>query len=363
MTTEALPGYYCPACAATYTAASLAWRCTCGSPLDLAFTATRWMPDGESLWRYSSALPVEPLDWLSLGEGGTPLVAVPGRHGIQVKADLLMPTGSFKDRGAVMLAALAARLGISRALVDSSGNAGTALSAYFARLGVALTVMVPEATSVGKLAQMTAHGANVVRIPGDRDATAHAAYAELARDDVFYASHVWSPYFFQGTKTYVFEIWEQLGGALPDTLVLPVGNGTMVLGAVEGIRDLMRIGMIDTPPHLLAVQASSCAPLAARFGNGDGITGTTVAEGIAIGDPPRGQQIVAALRGLGGTIVTVTDGQILAARTELARQGWFLEPTGAVSYAAVLAGHVPEGTAVALLGGHGLKSPKVEASH
>ncbi|MBH1938405.1 pyridoxal-phosphate dependent enzyme [Streptomyces sp. AV19] len=347
----------------------MAWRCTaCGGLLDVhgfapslpnALELGRRAP---TLWRYAEALPVPGPPRISLGEGMTPLVSAPGRSDVLLKADFLMPTGSFKDRGAVVLAALALRLGAARLVADSSGNAGTAVAAYAARAGLPCTVYVPASTSEGKLGQLRAYGAEVHRVEGPREAAAAAAARVADAPGVFYASHVHHPFFVHGTKTYVFELWEQLGGRLPATLVLPVGNGTLVLGAYLGCRELLEQRLIDRMPVITAVQAAACAPLASAAS--ERITPEpTVAEGIAIARPARGAQILAAIAETGGTVVTVTDDRIRAAHRELARSGLYVEPTSAVCWAALEAGLVPvppvEGDrpfAVAPLCGTGLKS-------
>jgi threonine synthase len=364
----------CAACGRDYGLDELAWRCgDCGGVLDLAgFTPT--VPSRSvlgqrrpTLWRYAEALPIdEPAD-ISLGEGMTPLVTAPGDPGLLLKVDYLMPSGSFKDRGAVLLAALAGRLGVPRMVADSSGNAGTAVAAYAARAGIACAVYVPAATSAGKVAQLRAYGATVHQIPGSREDTADAAAEAADRPGTFYASHVYHPFFLQGMKTYAFELWEQLGGRLPATLVLPVGNGTLVLGAYLGCRDLLGQGLIDRLPAIVAVQAAGCAPLARAFADGQAepamIDGEpTIAEGIAIARPARGGQILAAVRDTAGTIVTVTDDQVNAAHAGLARAGLYVEPTAAACWAALQAGLVdttrPDGapSAIAPLCGSGLKS-------
>jgi threonine synthase len=373
----------CAACGRNYGLDELAWRCgDCGGVLDLAgFTPalpplsviTQRRP---TMWRYAEALPIaEPAD-ISLGEGMTPLVIAPGDPGVQLKVDYLMPTGSFKDRGAVLLAALARRLGVPRIVADSSGNAGTAVAAYAARAAIACAVYVPAATSAGKVAQLRAYGATVHQIPGSREDTADAAAEAADRPGTFYASHVYHPFFLQGMKTYVFELWEQLGGRLPATLVLPVGNGTLVLGAYLGCRDLLGQGLISRMPAIVAVQAAGCAPLARAFAGGQAepavIDGEpTIAEGIAIARPARGGQILAAVRDSGGAIVTVTDDQVSAAHAGLARAGLYVEPTAAACWAALQAGLIdtsprPDGgpSAIAPLCGSGLKSkPPAANSH
>jgi threonine synthase len=365
----------CAACGLAYPLQDLAWRCgRCGGVLDLTgFTAA--MPDPAvlkdrppTLWRYAGALPVGDLGGISMGEGMTPLVSAPEGAPALLKVDYLMPTGSFKDRGAVLLVALARQLGVSQMVADSSGNAGTAIAAYAARAGIACDVYVPGVTSPGKVAQLRAYGATVHLIDGTREDTASAAAVAADQPGVFYASHVYNPFFLHGTKTYVFEAWEQLGGRLPDTLVLPVGNGTLVLGCYLGSRELLAQGLIDRLPAIVAVQAEGCAPLARAASLGltspaDVASGGTIAEGIAIARPARGAQILAAVADTGGIIVTVNDDQIRAAHAGLALAGLYVEPTAAVCWAALRAGLAATPaepgsgpSALAPLCGSGLKS-------
>ena len=342
----------CAACGRDYELAELAWRCAgCGGVLGLA-GATPALPSASvlrrrrpTLWRYAEALPIaEPAD-ITLGEGMTPLVGVPEFPGVRLKVDYLMPTGSFKDRGAVLLAALARQLGVPRVVADSSGNAGSAVAAYAARARIPCEVYVPAATSAGKVAQLRAYGATVHQVPGSREDTADAAARAADQPRTFYASHVYHPFFLHGTKTYVFELWEQLGGRLPAILALPVGNGTLVLGAFLGCRELLDQGLISRMPQIVAVQAAGCAPLARAFRAGQSVPAAvdgepTIAEGIAIARPARGAQILAAVRDSGGTIVTVTDDQVSAAHAGLARAGLYVEPTAAACVAALQAGMI-----------------------
>ncbi|MET0698176.1 MAG: threonine synthase [Mycobacterium sp.] len=321
----------------------LAWRCQCGGVLDIATPAGLAMTADQqartSLWRYESVLPV-PFDGaVSLGEGGSPLMPARALPDVRLKLDFLMPTLSFKDRGAVVLATLARRLGVRSALVDSSGNAGTAAAAYFARAEIPCRVLVPANTSPGKLAQMRAHGADLTLVPGTRADTSAAALAAAEAPGVFYASHVYHPYFLHGVKTYGYEIWEQSGRELPATVVVPVGNGTMLLGCYLAFRELVDAGLATRMPRLVAVQAAGCAPLATAFARDLEVAAPidaqpTVAEGIAIAAPPRGAQILAAVRETGGVIVSVTDDAVLAGRAELAAEGLYVEPTSAVCWAA-----------------------------
>ncbi|MCX5092651.1 threonine synthase [Streptomyces sp. NBC_00365] len=360
-----LPDRFCPADGTRVPGGSLDWCCpVCRGPLDLLFAPTPAPLTSltgrvNSLWRYAECLPLA-APTVSLGEGRTPLVELHG--GISAKLDFLMPTLSFKDRGAVLLVELALRLGPRQVLADSSGNAGTAIAAYCARAALPCTVYVPEGTSPKKLEQIEAHGARVHVVDGDREATARAAREAADSPGTFYASHVFNPYFLHGTKTYVHELWEDLGGRLPDVIVVPVGNGTLLLGAALAVTELHRAGLIDRRPALYAVQAAAVAPLAHAWAEGAqelvGVTpmAPTFAEGIAIPRPPRARQILRTVRAFGGTFLTVTEEQIQHAQRDLAARGLYVESTGAACWAAVREGVLWGRTAVVPLCGAGVKT-------
>lgn len=312
------------------------------------------------MWRYAEALPVGLDPTVSMGEGMSPLVPAPGRSATWLKLDFLMPTLSFKDRGAVVLATRAKLVGARGVVVDSSGNAGTAMAAYAARAGLRCEVFVPIGTSPAKLVAMRAHGAEVHVVEGDRQAAAEAAQDRLSRPDgTRYASHVYDPYFLHGTKTYAYEIWEQTAGKVPLRWVLPVGNGTLLLGAYLGLRELAERGLLGDMPRLVGVQARGCAPIAAAFEAGLRTPvpiepRPTDAEGIAIARPPRGAQVLGAVRATQGEMITVDDAEIGAAQADLAAHGLFVEPTAAVCWAAVSQRGYDH--AVVPLGGAGLKA-------
>jgi threonine synthase len=300
-----------------------------------------------SLWRYCRALPfpASSTSWqpVTLGEGVTPLVAI--EDGLRLKLDFLMPTLSFKDRGSVVLVAKAAELGVRRLVADSSGNAGASIAAYAARAGIAAEVFVPGTTSEKKVAQLRGYGATVQRVPGSRADAAAAAIDRVQATGAFYASHVYNPLFHHGTKTFAFELWEQLGGRLPGTVLVPAGNGTLLIGASIGFKELAAAGLTTGSPRLVAVQAERCAPLAqaasaAPLGPGrlrpepvTAVMGETAAEGIAIATPARLEQMLEVISESGGTVLTATEAGIASARGALSAKGIDVEPTAAVTYA------------------------------
>lgn len=340
----------------------------CGGLLDLkmkaAFPRDEIQAGPASLWRYRSAIPLEnPASIITQGEGFTPLTGfkLAGRE-VFIKQDHLFPTGSYKDRGAAVLISKMKELGIGEVVEDSSGNAGCAIAAWCARAGIACHIYVPASTSPAKTVQIQAYGAQLVLVPGSREDTARAVM-QAARS-TYYASHSWNPYFMHGTKTWAYEVWEQLGWKAPDTIVLPAGNGTLLLGAYIGFLDLLECGEIDRLPKIVAVQAEASAPLAKAFFEGQGgipriEKKDTLAEGIAIAEPVRGMQILQAVRETGGTFLTVSEAEIIASLKEMARQGAYIEPTAAAATAAA-ARYTKTGTdsetIVTVFTGHGLKS-------
>ena len=318
-----------------------------------------------SLWRYRAMLPVKYEEGIiSLGEGFTPLVKtqVYGTR-IHCKLEFLAPTGSFKDRGTAVLVNMLRWLGVKRVVEDSSGNAGASLAAYAARAGIEAEIYVPAYASPNKLAQIAVYGARLVKVEGPRERAAEAVQ-EAAAQGAYYASHYYNPFTLEGLKTVAYEIWEQLSWRAPDNLVLPVGHGTLLLGAYRGFKDLRTAGLIPRPPRLFAVQAESCAPLyeACQRELDDAFPiekNETVAEGISIARPVRGRQILAAVRETGGTVLAVSDEETLRSRDELARCGLYVEPTSAAAIAALLQlGDVigPEEITIVPLTGSGLKS-------
>ncbi|MDE2334407.1 MAG: pyridoxal-phosphate dependent enzyme [Rhodospirillales bacterium] len=320
----------------------------------------------QGLWRYRAALPLPDASPVTLGEGWTPLLERRfAGIDVRVKCEWVMPTGSFKDRGAaVMLTGLSAQ-GVTDVLEDSSGNGGAAVAAYAAVAGMAATILAPESTSPAKTLAMRAAGARVELIPGNRQATADAAVARSR--SIFYASHNWHPFFLHGTKTLAYELWEQLDFRAPDNVIIPCGAGSNVLGCAIGFGELLRAGQIKRLPRLFAAQPRHCAPIAAAAaGEAPPPVQPTIAEGTAIAQPVRLREVVGALRDSGGGGVMVEEDAIAAATLALARNGLYVEPTCAQALPALetllAEGRIRPGeTTVMVLTGSGLKAgPRIE---
>ncbi len=316
-----------------------------------------------TLWRYEEALPALPIeDRVSFQEGFTPLLPYQvGKTQVFLKLDYLFPTGSYKDRGATMIISHAQKLGVTSVVQDSSGNAGCAIACYAAKAGIACKIFVPADTSPAKIVQISMYGAEVVRIQGNRDATAAACMDFAQKNEVYYASHVHNNLFLEGTKTFAYEVCEQLGWQAPDALVLPAGNGTLLLGAYMGFQDLLKTGIIVQMPKLIGVQAQNCAPLYAEWA-GEPIPDCqtpTMAEGIAIAKPYLASQMIEAVRQTQGSFITVGEADIKKQVVYLARQGYYVEPTSACIIAGLeqyVATQSKTAVIVSVLTGIGLKA-------
>jgi threonine synthase len=244
--------------------------------------------------------------------------------------------GTFKERGAEVLAAVCARRGLREVFLDSSGNAGIAMAAACAARGIRCRVLVPETTPETKLRALRAVGAELSVIPGDRQAAADAA-AEL-RGSLPYASHVYQPFFPLGVATLGWEIAEATAaGHTVERVVLPAGNGSLLLGVALGLDGRLASALPeDRPcPALHAVQLAGYASLAEAFGADPGAKapGRPTAAGIAVADPPRRAEMIETIRQSGGDVAVVTEEEIAAAREDLDAAGHPTDPTGATAWA------------------------------
>jgi len=330
----------CPKCSRSQRI-SRAWKCECGHPFTLTtelkeiqLKPSKFKGRPASLWRYHELLPISAKEAVSLGEPITPLIQLDSMDlkSCLAKLEYLFPTGSFKDRGSSVMISAAKLMGVREVVEDSSGNAGASVAAYCAKAGILCKIIVPSYASGSKLLQIKAYGAEVI-VKESRDDAAGLAMKE-AEKGTFYASHVWNPFFIEGTKTFAFEVWEQLGLKEPDAVVLPAGHGTLLLGAYKGFSELKDLDMIDEIPRLFGVQAEGCSPLVDYLHGKSGDEGNSqLAEGIMIRNPPRLEEMARSIRETGGDAVTVGDEEIKQHWKNLAKIGFFVEPTSAATIA------------------------------
>ncbi len=325
----------------------------------------------KGLWRYAKALPVSINSIISMGEGGTPLIKLTqfGKdNNIQLKLDYINPTGSFKDRGATVIVSKAKEIERQEIAIDSTGNAAASVSAYAARAHIKCYVFIPSHTEAEKVVQISATGATVVSVKGTRQDVHDLIEEAYRRFEWYYCGFMVSPYAIEGMKTIAYEICEQLNWNPPDWIVFPVGTGSGIVGCHKGLQELLKMGRITRLPKLVCIQADGCAPISGAFAKGlqdiQPVTKPeTVAEGLAVGKPPKGRLVLQAIKETGGWADTVSDDETLKVAQDLAREGQFAEVSSAPSVAGAIklieAGIIDrKDRVVCELTGTGLKSSK-----
>lgn len=349
----------CTYCDQRYDADQLQTVCTsCGKVLYARYdlTRARHTLTRESLgrrrwdmWRYQEVLPIRDAShMISLGEGMTPLVPARGAGealglaGLLLKDEGKNPTGSFKARGLGCAVSRARELGVKAIALPSAGNAASAASAYGAAAGLEVNVIMPRDVPDANRIECLVYGANVTLIDGLIN-DAGAKVRELAPlHGWFDVSTLKEPYRQEGKKTMGYELAEQLGWSLPDTIVYPTGGGTGIVGMWKAFAEMEELGLIGSErPKMVVVQAEGCAPIVRAFDNGERHAelwknATTAAAGmrvpVAIGD----YLILDAVRQSGGTALMVSEGEIQEAQLELGKLGGvYAAPEGAATYAAL----------------------------
>ncbi|HKT21099.1 MAG TPA: threonine synthase, partial [Nitrososphaerales archaeon] len=278
----------------------------------------------------------------------------------------------FKDRGMTVAVTRAVEGGSRLLVCASTGNTAASMAAYAARAGVTAMVTVPAGkVASGKLAQVYAYGAKIIRVEGDFDAALGITLRVAAEIKELGVMNSVNPYRIEGQKTNAYEVYQQLGFKVPDYVVLPVGNAGNISAIWKGFKELKEWGLSSSLPKMVAVQAAGAQPIVEAFQHGrDSVVAVhpkTIASAINIGNPASWRKALAAIRDSNGTALAVTDEETIAARMELAStEGIFVEPASAVPIAAVkkLSGKIEkDATVVCICTGNGLKdqeSVKVE---
>jgi threonine synthase len=301
----------------------------------------------ETLWRYRELLPHEdPANAVSLGEQNTPLLETPslgkeiGIPKLRVKDEGLLPTGTFKARGAAVGMTRASELGVRTLALPTAGNAGAAWAAYGARAGLRVVVVMPETTPDVIIRETSAYGADVYLVPGSI-ADAGAVVKKVCADRGWYdASTLREPYRIEGKKTMGFELAEQLGWRVPDVIVYPTGGGVGLIGMWKAFDELRAIGWLDQKqPRFVAVQADGCAPIVKAFVDGRPESEPwpdprTFAAGIRVPKALGDFIVLKALRQTAGTAVAVSEMEIAESMHSIGEaEGMLVCPEGGAAIA------------------------------
>jgi threonine synthase len=295
------------------------------------------------LWRYREVLPVEDdKNIVSLGEGWTPLVHAPrlgkrvGIHELYIKDESQNPTQSFKARGMAAAVSMAKELGAGKLAVPSAGNAAGALAAYAARAGLKSYIFMPRDTPRANVVECEQTGARVTLMDGLITDCGAEVGRRKEKEGWFDVSTLKEPYRVEGKKTLGYEVAEQLNWELPDVIIYPTGGGTGLIGMWKAFDEMERMGWIgNRRPRMVTVQAAGCAPIVRAFEEGNRFAdefpnAATTASGLRVPKAIGDFLILDALRASGGTAVSVTDEELIAATREIgAAEGIFCAPEGA----------------------------------
>ena len=344
-------------CAQKYAADQIQNLCACGGPLlvryDLDAIRNAWsraeVREGpNSMWRYGPVLPAADGSIVTLGEGMTPLLparrlgARLGARNLWIKDEGLNPTGSFKARGLSCAVSMAVELGIRKMAIPSAGNAASALAAYAAAAGIEAHIFMPRDVPQANYIECKAFGAFVTLVDGLISDCAKLVAAGAAAHGWYDVSTLKEPYRIEGKKTMGYEVAEQLDWQLPDAIFYPTGGGVGMIGMWKAFDEMQALGWIGGErPKMIAVQVEGCQPVVRAFERGEARSqfwehATTVAAGLRVPKPLGDFLILDAVRASGGTALAVSDGELLDAGIQLAREeGIFAAPEGAACVAAL----------------------------
>lgn len=311
------------------------------------------------IWKYRHSFFAEDTLVISMGEGDTPLILLDPESEIYGKMESQNPSGSYKDRAMSLIVSHVVSRGATKAVEDSSGNAGASFAAYAARAGIQGRVFVPAATGQAKIDQIEVYGAEVVKVEGPR-ANAAAAVMHEAENGCVYASHAYLPFGIPGIATIAYEIYFQLNQQIPGTVIAPVGHGHLMRGIIDGFKAIKEYGAITELPYFVGVQAERCAPIEMAWKNGKKeirVVGAqhTIAEGTAVTTPRQGKALLDIFKEGIGEFLAVPEDEIITSFHELARRGIYIEPTSAMVWAVTKQFHKLPKPVVLVLTGNGLK--------
>jgi len=375
----------CPECGLTYEADTVHQLCICGSPLLVRYNLNQlkeeWSREelasrNPDLWRYHELLPVTaPENVVTLGEGMTPLLELPklgkeyGISALFMKDESLVPSGSFKARGAAVGVSKAKELGVERLAMPTNGNAGAAWALYSARAGIEATIVMPQDAPKITRSEVALAGARLYLVNGLISDAGKIVAQEVSQNGLYDASTLKEPYRIEGKKTMGIEIAEQLGWEMPDVILYPTGGGVGLIGIYKALQELQELGWVQGKlPRLVAVQAEGCAPIVKAWQEKAARSqfwpdSRTAAFGINVPKALGDFLVLKAIYETDGAAVAVSDEEMSIEQAKLARlEGSFICPEGAAAFAAArklaLEGWIREGERVVVLNtGAGIKYP------
>ncbi len=352
-----ISGIDCSLCNKHYAPGELLNLCECGGPLLVRYdlkaigvSSGRELVNGaiSNMWRYERVLPTSAAEAVTLEEGWTPLTKVQrlakelGAEDLWLKDEGRNPTDSFKARGLSLAVTMAKQLGVTKLAIPSAGNAASALAAYAAAAGMEAHIFMPRDVPQANFIECKAYGAHVTLVDGLISDCGRIVAERKAAEGWFEVSTLKEPYRIEGKKTMGYEVAEQFSWQLPDAILYPCGGGVGLIGMWKAFAEIETLGIIGSKrPKMIAVQAAGCAPMTKAFQSGAVHSefwndAYTVASGLRVPKPLGDFLILNAVRDSNGTVISISDEDLLDAGIALAeREGIFAAPEGGACVAAV----------------------------
>jgi len=328
-----------------------------------------------NMWRYQEFLPLEGEPTVGKQVGGTPLVkadrlaAELGVERLWLKNDAVNhPTLSFKDRVVAVALSKAREFGFTTVGCASTGNLANSTAANAAAAGLDAYIFVPADLERAKILGTSVYGAKVVGVKGTYDEVNRLCTQVAFKYGWGFVNINLRPYYAEGSKTFGFEIAEQLGWRTPQHVVCPMAGGSLIGKIDKAFRELHRTGLIAEPKcKFFGAQPSGCSPISTMVKNGWEAhkpvrKPNTIAKSLAIGDPADGFFAAKVIRDSGGWAEDVSDPEIAEAMALLGRtEGVFAETAGGVTLAVtrklIEQGRIPRDEEIVVcITGNGLKT-------
>jgi len=309
-------------------------------------------------WKYWMFYPINDLSkivWLK--EGGTPLIESVNHPGYYFKFEGMNPTGSFKDRGSTIELTKAKELNVNEVYCASTGNMGASIAAYASRAGINSNIFVPSIAPKSKLAQIQAYGGKLFKVKGTYGDAVNKTKELRKKKNVFLVGDY--PFRGEGEKSVGFEVIDQLNWQVPENIVCPIGNGTLIYATFKACSELKKVGLIQKLPRIFGVQAKGCNPVYLAWKKKLKKVPVikkpkTIIDSIACGNPVDGLQALHAMKQTKGSCIQVSDEEALQAKEKLASEGIYAELGGCVAFAGAKKLGL-KGKTVCIATGHGLK--------
>ena len=377
-------GLKCRECGRLYETTLLAGCEDCFAPLEVAYdyesisrvlTRESIAAREKNLWRYRELLPIEGEPRVGLATGATPLIPAErlgqklGLPKLYIKNDSVnCPTLSFKDRVTAVAITKALEFGLNAVGCASTGNLANAVAAGAASVGLRAFILIPDSLEQAKITATSIYGARVIAVRGSYDDVNRLCSQIADRYPWGLVNVNLRPFYGEGSKTFGYEIAEQLGWRAPDAVVVPMAGGSLISKIHKALKELEKLGLLEdeVQTRVFGAQATGCNPIADAVKRHSTdirpVKPATIAKSLAIGNPADGYHAAGVIESSGGWAEDVSDEEIREGINLLAEtQGIFTETAGGVTVAVarklIAQGRItPDDLTVLAITGNGLKT-------